>query len=196
SGRALLSQAQAVPGDRHPLRQDQAQRPGRRPPRRFGDPPQLRTRPSPSDSNASLCGVIFDLRPTGGAMQDRPTSTELLAAVREFLQREIVPTLGDHRQKFRALIAANVLGVVERELAGEEERLRAEWARLGALLGGDADAPGAAPPGTLDELRAAIDARKRALCARIQAGEVDDGPWRLDVLAYARWAVEEKLRVA
>src|SRR5438477_478855 len=87
----------------------------------------------------------FDLRPTGGAMQDRPTSTELLAAVREFLQREIVPTLGDHRQKFRALIAANVLGVVERELAGEEERLRAEWARLGALLGGDADAPGAAP---------------------------------------------------
>ena len=129
-------------------------------------------------------------------MQDRPTSTQLLAAVREFLQREVVPTLGDHRQKFRALIAANVLGVVERELAGEETRLRAEWARLGALLGGEAGAPGGAPPGTLDELRAAIDARKRALCARIQAGEADDGPWRLDVLAYARWAVEEKLRVA
>src|SRR5436190_23021928 len=129
-------------------------------------------------------------------MQDRPTSTQLLAAVREFLQREIVPTLGDHRQKFRTLIAANVLGVVERELAGEEERLRAEWTRLGALLGGDAGAPDGAPAGTLDELRAAIDARKRALCARIQAGEADDGPWRLDVLAYARWAVEEKLRVA
>ena len=128
-------------------------------------------------------------------MQDRPTATELLAAVRDFLQREIVPTLGDHRQKFRALIAANVLGVVERELSGEEERLRGEWIRLNALLGPGGDAE-ATVPGTLDELRAAIDARKWELCARIQAGDADAGPWRLDVLAYARWAVEEKLRVA
>lgn len=125
-------------------------------------------------------------------MQDRPTATELLGAVRDFLQGEVVPALGEHRLRFRALIAANVLAVVERELAGEERRLRAEWQRLGGLL----DAEGDAPPDTLDALRAGVDERKRALCARIQAGEADDGPWRLDVLAYARWAVEEKLRVA
>ncbi|HET8628549.1 MAG TPA: DUF6285 domain-containing protein [Thermomicrobiales bacterium] len=125
-------------------------------------------------------------------MQDRPTATELLGAVRDFLQGEVVPALGEHRLRFRALIAANVLTVVERELAGEEGRLRAEWQRLGALLGAEDEAP----PDTLDALRAGVDERKRALCARIQAGEADDGPWRLDVLAYARWAVEEKLRVA
>lgn len=128
-------------------------------------------------------------------MQDRPSANELLAAVREFVLGEVVPTLGDQRLRFRALIAANVLGVVERELAGEEERLRAEWRHLVALqpraVHGEV-----APPTTLDETRADIDARKRALCARIRAGEADDGPWRVDVLDYARWSVEEKLRVS
>lgn len=127
-------------------------------------------------------------------MQDRPTASELLAAVREFLGQEIVPTLRDQRQKFRTLIAVNVLGVIERELSGEDERLRAEWRRLHTLLTADTTPP-AAPP-SLDVLRATIDAQKRDLCARIQAGEADSGPWRLDVLAYTRWAVAEKLRVS
>lgn len=127
-------------------------------------------------------------------MQDRPTALELLAAVREFLQQEVVPTLTEHRLKFRTLIAANVLSVVERELAGEEARLRAEWRRLGVLLG--EARPDQEPPATLDALRAEIDEWKRTLRARIRAGEADQGPWREDVLAYTRWAVEEKLRVA
>ncbi len=129
-------------------------------------------------------------------MQDRPAATELLAAVRQFLREEVAPALGDPRLRFRALIAANVVGIVERELAGEEGRLLAEWERLGALLGAGASAIAEPPPDTLDELRAAIDARKRDLCARIQAGEADKGPWRREVLTYARWSVEEKLRVA
>ncbi len=129
-------------------------------------------------------------------MQDRPAATELLAAVRQFLREEVAPALGDPRLRFRALIAANVVGIVERELTGEEGRLLAEWERLGALLGAGAALIAEPPPDTLDELRAAIDAGKRELCARIQAGEADGGPWRREVLAYARWSVEEKLRVA
>ena len=129
-------------------------------------------------------------------MQDRPAAGDLLAAVRQFLQGELAPTLGDPRLRFRALIAANVLGIVERELAGEEERLRAEWDRLGALLGGAWQMGEGTAPATLDELRAGIVARKRELCGRIQAGEADDDPSRREVLAYARWAVEEKLRVS
>lgn len=127
-------------------------------------------------------------------MQDRPIATELLAAVRDFLQQEIIPTLDDHRQKFRTLVAANVLGIVARELQGEEERLRAEWTRLVALDHTNAVAP--VPPATLDGLRADLDARKRALCDRIRAGEADAGPWRYGVLAYLHWSLEEKLRVA
>ena len=129
-------------------------------------------------------------------MQDRPAATELLAAVRQFLREEVAPAHGDPRLRFRALIAANVVGIVERELAGEEARLLAEWERLGALLGADAVSTAEPLPATLDELRAAIDTRKRELCARIQAGEADAGPWRREVLAYARWSVEEKLRVS
>ncbi len=126
-------------------------------------------------------------------MQDRPTATELLAAVRAFLQAEVVPALTDHRLKFHTLIAANVVAIVERELTDEEERLRAEWHRLVAL---DTDATPANPPASLAALTADIDVRRHALCARIRAGEADAGPWRSEVLDYARWAVEEKLRVS
>ena len=51
-------------------------------------------------------------------MSDRPTAPELVEAVREFLEREILPALADHRLKFRTLVALNALGIAERELAG------------------------------------------------------------------------------
>jgi hypothetical protein len=126
-------------------------------------------------------------------MQDRPTAPELLAAVREFLREEVIPSSGNPWLRFRALIAANVLSVVERELVGEERRLRDEWSRLVALVG---PAEGSETPPTLDELRAGIQARSRALCARIRAGDADAGSWRREVLAYVRWAVREKLLVS
>ena len=47
---------------------------------------------------------------------DRPTVQELVEAVREFLQSEILPILDDHRLKFRTLVAINGLGIAEREL--------------------------------------------------------------------------------
>ena len=47
---------------------------------------------------------------------DRPTPAELAEATREFLQGEILPTLTDHRLKFRTLVAINALGILQREL--------------------------------------------------------------------------------
>ena len=125
-------------------------------------------------------------------MQDRPTSTELIAAVREFLQLEIIPGLDGRRLKYRALIAANVLSVVERELAGEHDRLYQEWQRLVSLMGHD----GEQTPAMLDGLRARVEVHKRDLSARIRAGEADAAPWRDAVMDYARWAVTEKLSVS
>jgi hypothetical protein len=124
-------------------------------------------------------------------MQDRPTAPDLLAALRAFLLEEVAPALTDPRLRFRTLIAANVAAIVARELESEEERLRAEWTQLAAL--DDEPAPA---PASLADLRAAIEARQRALCARIQAGEADADPWRPAAWRYARWSVEEKLRVA
>jgi hypothetical protein len=124
-------------------------------------------------------------------MQNRPTSAELLAAVRDFLEREAAPHLGDARLRYHCLIAASVLRIVERDMAGEEARLRAELALLGALL----DRPVAPAPSDLEALRQRVLAANRALCARIRAGEADQGAWRDGVLAHVRAAVREALAI-
>jgi Domain of unknown function (DUF6285) len=49
-------------------------------------------------------------------MRDRPTALELIEAVSEFLSTEVVPAAGDHRLKFRALVALNALAIARREL--------------------------------------------------------------------------------
>ena len=50
-------------------------------------------------------------------MTERPTAQELAEAVLEFLGDEILPTLTDHRLRFRTLVAMNALGIVYREVA-------------------------------------------------------------------------------
>lgn len=120
-------------------------------------------------------------------MQDRPTGRELLDAVAQFLQTELVPATSDPRLKFRALVAANVVQIVARELAARDAPLRAEWSRLQTLL----DEP--TPPADLD---AGIEQLTRALCAEIRAGGADDDPRRAAVLAHARQTVIEKLQVS
>ena len=49
-------------------------------------------------------------------MPDRPTAPELVEAVFEFLSTEVLPTVDDHRLKFRTLVAMNALGIARREL--------------------------------------------------------------------------------
>jgi hypothetical protein len=124
------------------------------------------------------------------SMQDRPTALELLAAVRGFLEDDVVPAL-EGRRRFHALVAANVLSIVERELAGEEEALLAEWTALGRVLGEAGE-----PPPRLVALRAAVRGRKAALAARIRAGEADAGPWADAARGQVRTCVRETLRVA
>ena len=50
---------------------------------------------------------------------DRPTAPELVEAVWEFLAGEVLPTLDDHRLKFRTLVAMNALGIARRELESD-----------------------------------------------------------------------------
>lgn len=124
-------------------------------------------------------------------MQNRPTSAELLAAVRDFLERDVAPHLADARLRYHCLIAASVLRIVERATAGEEARLRTELARLDALL----DRPIAAAPADLEGLRQRVLAANRELCTRIRAGEADEGVRRDRVLAHVRAATEESLAI-
>ncbi|ACY98040.1 MULTISPECIES: DUF6285 domain-containing protein [Thermomonospora] len=102
---------------------------------------------------------------------DAPSAGELIAAVREFLQGEILPAL-EGRTRFHGLVAVNVLGMVERELALGPAHQQAHRERLAAL--GFAD-----------------DA---ALAAAIRAGELDDR--YAEVKAALLDAVRDKLAVA
>jgi len=87
---------------------------------------------------------------------DRPTTSELAAAVREFLETELVPVLGDPRLRFRTLVAMNALGIVHRELAGLPAADDAEQRALArAIRAGDV------PPGTLALVRADVERRLR-----------------------------------
>ena len=48
-------------------------------------------------------------------MSERPNARELAAAVREFLETEILPAFDDQRMRFRTRVAMNALSIVERE---------------------------------------------------------------------------------
>jgi hypothetical protein len=123
-------------------------------------------------------------------VQDRPTAVELLNAVREFLEQDVMPGL-EGRKRFHALVSANVLSIVARELAGEETMLVAEWERLRNLLRTDD-----VPPARLGDLRTAVDALSRRLCDRIRAGDADAGPFADAVRDHVRATVVDKLRIA
>ncbi len=86
---------------------------------------------------------------------DRPTAAELLEATREFLEREILPTLEDQRLRFRTLVAINALGIAQRELeSGEEMLTEVELAELAhGIRAGDV------PNDALDRLREHVAAK-------------------------------------
>jgi alcohol dehydrogenase class IV len=123
-------------------------------------------------------------------MQDRPTALELLAAVRGFLE-ELGAGL-EGRRRFHALVAANVLQIVERELRGEEEQLARQWDRLAALLGVD----GSSEPQAVSALRDAVRELETRLADRIRTGDADAGEFADRVRAHVRATVVEKLAVA
>jgi len=119
-------------------------------------------------------------------MQDRPSAAELAEAVREFIETEIIPSIDDPRLRFRALVAANGLGILERELALGAPLVRREVASLMRLLG-RADAV----PDDPGELRRRARDLNRELVRLIRAGEAPDG-----TLAHLKATVADKLRVA
>ena len=89
-------------------------------------------------------------------MSERPTADELTEAIEEFLTGEILPTLTDHRQRFRTLVTLNALGIVRRELAKLPREDDAELRELATRI-----RAGEVKPGTLARVRADVEARLR-----------------------------------
>jgi Domain of unknown function (DUF6285) len=114
--------------------------------------------------------------------QDRPTAAELVEAVREFLERDVMAAT-QGRVQFHTRVAVNALGMIERELTEGPAFATAERARAAALLGHD-----------LDEGDDDVRTLEREVAAGIRDGSLDD---RIDaVRAHVRATVREKLLVA
>ena len=110
------------------------------------------------------------------SLQDRPSAAELVAAVREFLERDVLGTV-EGRVGFHTRVAVNALGMVERELVLGPGLDAAAHARLVAFLGHD------------DDLASLVD----ELASRIRAGGLDGDA---ETLAVARDLVAAKLEVS
>ena len=119
-------------------------------------------------------------------MQDRPNAAELAEAVREFIETEVLPQIDDPRLRFRALVAVNGLGILEREIALGAPLVRREVGSLARLLG-HADALS----DDLEELRRRAIDLNRELARRIRAGDTPEG-----TLAHCVATVADKLRIA
>jgi hypothetical protein len=87
-------------------------------------------------------------------VSERPTAQELAEAIQEFLAGEILPTLDDHRLRFRMLVALNALGIVYRELDKLPPVDDTEQRELAAKI-----RAGDVPPGTLARVKALVAAR-------------------------------------
>jgi hypothetical protein len=108
--------------------------------------------------------------------QDRPSAAQLVTAVREFLERDVMAAT-EGRVQFHARVAVNVLNTVARELELGDGFAAAERTRAAALLGHDGDA----------------EALEGELAAAIRSGALDG---RDDVHAHVRATVREKLLIA
>jgi hypothetical protein len=120
-------------------------------------------------------------------VNDRPSADELLAAVERFLRDEVIPALEGPR-RFHARVAANVLSIVAREVAGGDADLRGEWQGLAALLDREPALPA--------DLGGAVREANEELLRRIRGGAADAGPFREALLAHLRRVIDAKLSVS
>jgi hypothetical protein len=112
--------------------------------------------------------------------QDRPTASELLTAIADFLRDEATPALdrADPRLGFQMRVAANSLAILEREARLGPDSDRRELARLQALLG---------QSGTLKEL-------SRELARQLRSGARDEHDAAL--MAHLEATIADKIAIA
>lgn len=112
--------------------------------------------------------------------QDRPTASELLAAIAGFLRDEATPVLdrAEPRLGFQMRVAVNSLAILEREARLGPAADAAEHARLATLLGRD---------GTLEDLN-------RELASQLRTGTRDESDTAL--MAHLDATIADKIAIA
>ncbi len=112
--------------------------------------------------------------------QDRPTASELLSAIADFLREEATPVLdkAEPRLGFQMRVAVNSLAILEREARLGPTADAAERARLVKLLGHD---------GSLEDLN-------RELANQLRAGARDESDPAL--MAHLQATITDKIAIA
>ena len=107
---------------------------------------------------------------------NQPTPLDLLEAVREFMEKRVMPRVDEHTA-YHTKVAVNALKIVERELTLAPDLEALERQRLGRLLNRNGD---------LDELN-------RELCRQIRERQID---WRnRELLDHLRQTAMGKLTI-
>ena len=125
-------------------------------------------------------------------MLDQPNISQLLQAVRGYLQNEVVPANQvDGKQPEAALLAIRILSMVEREIQMDADHLKAEWARLNFVQNTTPTIPADS-----NEAKAALTERNRKLCEEITAGRYDYAPARAALFEHLLMTTRAQLEVA
>lgn len=115
--------------------------------------------------------------------QDPPSWQQLLAAVSRHLQDELIPALDDPGRRYRSLIAANLLEIVQREHRLGPQQAQQEHRRLEALLG-------------LERSSDSLEQLTQRLHQQVSVGEFDQPPQWTQLMAHLKASAVERLRIA
>ena len=121
---------------------------------------------APDAAAAALAAAPSEVPTAAPSLHGRPTASELLEAVEEFLRDDVMPATSG-RVSFHARVAANVVAIVAREMAatpGDAERREAQLAPLG--VSSEAELAAGIADGRFD---GAADALHAALAAGVVA---------------------------
>ena len=116
--------------------------------------------------------------------QDRASAEELLGGVEAFLRNDVLPQLSG-ASIYQCRVAANILSIVQRELAQGDKADSAELKGLQSLLGREGEG---------DDCAAQLDELNAELCASIRSGKLDDQ--RTAVMSHVRTSLQDKLAIA
>lgn len=100
-------------------------------------------------------------------MRTSPDARELLAISLKTFREELLPHIPP-AQRYTALMIANALGIVEREMAGLDEAGHTMLGALALLYGEDADNSLSG-----EDLRERVHGLQHRLCIEIAAGDFD-----------------------
>lgn len=133
-------------------------------------------------------------------MQDRPSATEILATIGEYLDQDVLP-ITEGALRYHTLVAANLIKVLERELAAGEAPGRRQRDDLLRLLGDTrpaadpAVAPAAGTGGPNGSVEDDLSALNAELQARLLAPELPSRQFLVDAREVIEAAVLDKLAV-